>query len=208
MSVPSDGDRIYPKFKRLILGFVVLTTFAHAQSLQETFDWMGSTLRPTEGNNYFIHHPYSQPYPKDWLGQLINPFHKEVIGSFSHDQCQVKLSVNVIDNDMGLLFGKQLYETETDTFNLRDIDPNTIQIVNSCEPWDTNDGKVTPTNCEDVAGLTLEFRTTNAKPTIHRESVSSSYKSEYGIWEVAHDPENSLDKLCKEMPGSERPRQP
>ena len=175
---------------------------AKAPTLQETFDWMTNTLHSGEGNNWYIHHPYRQPYPRDWTEKEINPYHEETITKFSHDGCQVKFVINTIDNDMGILLGKQLSGVETDTFNLKDIDPATIKVTNSREPFDTANGKQTPYNCEDDAGLEMEFKTRNAQPLIHRESVSSGYKSRYGEWQVKNDPKHSLDEMCKKMPGN------
>jgi hypothetical protein len=176
--------------------------FAWGQSLQETFDWMTNTLRPSEGNNWYIHHPDRQPYPKEWVEKEINPYHQEIIESFSHDNCRVQFVVDVIDNDMGFSMGKQFDETETDTVDLSTIDPNTIKVTDSCESMDTPFGRVTPWNCEDEAGLQMQFKTRNAQPTIHREGVSSGYKSRYGYWQVSHEPKDSLDQMCKEFPGN------
>lgn len=165
-------------------------------TLQETFDWMTSTLRPSEGNNWYIHRPYSQPYPKQWIEEDINPFHQEIIKEISHDKCRMRVVVDVIDNDMGTLLGLQLYETETDTFELKDIDPSTIKVTNSCEPIETATGKTAPFNCDDEAGLQMEFGTRNAQPSIHREGVNSSYQSQHGI----KKPVNGIDQLCKADP--------
>ena len=100
---------------------------AKPASLQDTFNWMTNTLRSGESNNSYIHHPYRQPYSKEWIDKEINPYHEEIITQFSHEGCQVKLVVNVIDNDMGVLLGKQFSEIETDTFDLKNIDPHNNQ---------------------------------------------------------------------------------
>jgi hypothetical protein len=181
---------------------IMLTGAMQAQSLSETFDWMTNTLRPSEGNSWYIHHPTPQPYPKDWVDKQINPYHQEIIRTFSHDSCKVTFVVSVIDNDMGLLLGKYIDETQTDTFDLSTIDPNTIKVTNSCEPIDTPTGKATPWNCTDDAGLQMEFKTRNAKPTIRRESVESSHESAYGLWKDDHEPKYSRKQMCKDFPNN------
>ena len=75
-------------------------------------------------------------------------------------------------------------------------------MTDSCESFDTPQGRETPWNCEDDAGLQMEFKTQNAQPLIHRERVSSGHKSSYGEWKAGHDPKNSLDAMCKIVPGN------
>jgi hypothetical protein len=186
----------------LVISALVIGASAQQPSLQETFDWISNTLQPSEGNNWYIHHPFEQPYPQRWVTEQINPYHKEIITDFSHDGCRVRFVVEVIDNDSPFLFGKQLAVTSTDTFDLKDIDPTTIKVTNSCEPMETDNGQMEPYNCKDVAGLQMEFKTRNSQPAIHREEVGSGYKSEHGRWQDEHHDKNSLDALCKDMPGS------
>lgn len=185
----------------LILGLTLcLSAGAQQPSLQETFDWIANTLQPSEGNNWYIHHPFKQPYPKQWVTEEINPFHKEAITAFSHEGCRVKFVVESIDNDMPFLLGKQVSVTSTDTFDLKDIDPTTIRVIDSCAPIDTNDGQMEPYHCEDTAGLQMEFKTRNSQPAIHREEVSSGYKSKHGRWQDEHHDKDRLAALCKDMP--------
>ena len=185
--------------KRIVLLITILAaSFAQAQSpsLDETFNWMSSTLRSSEGNNWFVHHPHTHPYPKNWENDGIDPFHQEIIKEFSHDGCRVKVTVDVIDNDMVFLFGLTVSEMDTDTFDLKDIDPTTIKISNSCEPIETSIGKVEPLNCEDSAGLQVEFKTRDAQSLIHRESVNSSSLNVYGLRKEI----KGLDAICKGQP--------
>lgn len=185
-----------------LLLLLILNNVASAQSLQETFDWMTSTLKPSEGNNWYIHHPNQRPYPKDWEEKEIDPFHLERIELFSHNACEITLKVRVVDSDMGFLLGRQIYETDTDTFDLSAIDPMTIKITNACVPVDTPSGKLKPWNCEDEIGLQIEFRTRNAKPAIHHEVVASSGYSPYDLWQEIHNPKMSKRQFCKDFPGN------
>jgi hypothetical protein len=166
-------------------------------SLVETFEWMANTLKPTEGNNVVIHRPNKRPYPKDWEDKGIDPYHSEVITNFSHEGCHVKFDVDVTDSDMGLLLGKYLVEHDVDTFDLKDIDPKSVRIRNSCEPFDTPNGPKTPFNCEDTQGKFVIFQTSDAKAKIHEDSSNSSGKSVYGWNQVRDHAKNNLDEMCE-----------
>jgi hypothetical protein len=191
------------RIKRLtLLTISVAAGLCQAQStkspsLTETFDWMANTLKPTEGNNVVIHRPYERPYPKDWVDKGLDPYHSEVIKSFSHEGCHVTFNVDVTDNDPGLSFGKYFVEHDVDTFDLKDIDPESIRIQNSCKPFDTSSGPISPRNCEDTQGKRVEFRTSDAKPRIHEESSNSSAKSAYGWNQVLNHAKYNLDEMCE-----------
>lgn len=186
----------------LLIGSVVAQQPTSSPSLQETFDWMTNTLRSDEGNNWYIHHPYRQPYTKEWTDKGINPYHQETIEEFSHQGCQVRFVVNTVDNDMGTLLGRRFLGMETDTFNLKDVDPASIKVTNSCEPLDTTQGKRPTYNCEDEAGLQMEFKTRNAQPLFHRETVTSSRNSDFGEWRVKNDSEHTkfVSDVCTKTP--------
>ena len=184
----------------LLIGSVVAQQPTSSPSLQETFDWMSNTL---EG--WFVHHPYLRPYTKEWADKGINPYQQKIISEFSHQGCQVKFVVDTTDNDyLEDVLGRQLSYTETDTFNLKDIDPNTIKIRNSCEPHDTTQEKQTEDNCEDEAGLIMEFETRNEHPLIYRETVISSGNSAFGNWRVKNDPERAkfAKDICRTEPNN------
>ena len=177
-------------------------------SLVETFEWMANTLKPTEGNNVVIHRPYERPYAKDWVDEGIDPYHSEVITNFSHEDCRVKFEVDVTDNDPVLLFGKHLVEHDVDTFDLKDIDPKSVRIQNSCEPVNTPNGPTTPFNCENTQGKFVIFQTSDAKPRIHEESNNSSGKSLYGLNQVRKHAEYNLDEMCEASISNEGARNP
>ena len=177
-------------------------------SLVETFEWMTNTLKPTEKNNVVVHRPFKRPYPKNWEDNGIDPYHSEVITNFSHEDCHVRFDVDVTDNDMGLLIGKYFIEHNEDTFDLKDIDPKSIRIQNSCEPVDTPDGPITPFNCEDTQGKVVLFRTSDAKAKIHEEVSNSSGKSVYGWNQVRNHAKNNLDEMCKAMTANGGERNP
>jgi hypothetical protein len=171
---------------------------ANSPSLAETFEWIGNTLKPSEGNNTFTHRPTPRPYVKDWVDQEIDPYHTESIVGFSHDGCRVTFDVEMVDNDMGFLLGKYFLYHGVDTFDLKDIDPQSVHIQNSCEPVATSSGPVEPWNCEDTQGKIIVFQTVDAKPKIHEEGSGSSGKSSYGLWGVRHHMKLNLDEMCKE----------
>jgi hypothetical protein len=167
-------------------------------SLTETFDWMANTLKASEGNTALTHRPTPRPYVKEWIDKQIDPYHTERITGFSHDGCRVTFDVEMIDNDMGFLLGKYFLYHAVDTFDLKDIDPQSVRIQNSCEPVTTSSGPVEPWNCEDAQGKVVAFQTTDAKPKIHEEGSGSSGKSNYGHWGVRTHMKLNLDEMCKE----------
>src|ERR1039458_3125056 len=132
-------------------GFLLpmLQAQTNSPSLVDTFDWMANTLKPSEGNATFTHRPTPRPYVKDWVDKEIDPYHSESIAGFSHDGCRVTFDVEMVDNDMGFLLGKYFLYDSVDTFDLKDIDPQSVRIQNSCEPVATSSGPVEPLNCED-----------------------------------------------------------
>jgi hypothetical protein len=206
------GDSV----KRFLLLLLVMPAggqVAHAPvkqkpSLVETFEWMKNTLKPTEGNNVVIHRPFSRPYPKDWEDKGMDPYHSEVITNFSHEDCHVRFDVDVTDNDMGLLLGKYLVEHEVDTFDLKDIDPKSVRIQNSCEPVDTPSGPTTPFNCDDTSSRFVIFQTSDAKAKIHEESSGSNGKSAYGLNQVRNHAKDNLDEMCEAVTANGGARNP
>lgn len=171
---------------------------AGSTSLTETFDWVANTLKPSEGNTTFTHRPNTRPYVKDWVDKEIDPYHTEKITGFSHEGCHVMFEVVTIDNDMGLLLGKTFFHRAVDTFDLKDIDPESIRIQNSCEPVETPSGPVEHWNCKDTQGKIVELRAADAKPKIREEGTASSMQSNYGRWGVRHHMKYNLDEMCKE----------
>jgi hypothetical protein len=192
----------------LFFALIVLTTsLVHAQSLEETFDWMTNTLKPAEGNNTAVHRPFTKPYPQDWVRDDLDPYHSETIKRFSHEGCRVEFDVDVVDNDGAFLFGRYFIEHDADTFDLKDIDPSSIRIEDACASVDTPSGPTKPWNCEDWQGKFLIFRTSNAKAKIHEELSGSSGKSMYSYHHKNEDGHTKTigddsDELCKEMPGN------
>jgi hypothetical protein len=180
----------------LMLGVPVFCQTTPSPSMTETFDWMTNTLKLSEGNTTFTHRPTARPYVKDWLDKEIDPYHAETIEKFTHDGCRVTFEVEMIDNDMGFLLGKYFLYHAVDTFDLKDIDPQSVRIQNSCAPVTTPSGPVEPWNCEDTQGKIVVFQTRDAKPTIHEEGSGSSGKSNYGIWGVQHHMKFNLDEMC------------
>jgi hypothetical protein len=170
----------------------------NSPSLEDTFDWMTNTLKRSEGNNTFTHRPTPRPYVKDWVDNQIDPYHTETIAEFSHDGCRVTFDVEMDDNDMGTLLGKYFLYYAVDIFDLKDIDPQSVLVQNSCEPVETPDGPVEPWNCEDTQGRIVVFQTADAKLKIHQEGSSSSGKSNYGRWGVRTHMKYNLDAMCKE----------
>ena len=193
------------RFFNLLFAVASVSIACHSQqgqqthpepSLQETFDWMTNTLKPAEGNVSVIHRPYQRPYPKDWVEERIDPYHSEVIAKFFHDGCRVEFDVEVTDNDMGLLLGKHFVMHDVDTFDLKDIDPKSVHVLDSCAPLDTPQGSTTPYNCEDTQGKFVIVQPSNAKATIHEESSGASWKSEYR----PKDGGKVTDELCNAQP--------
>jgi hypothetical protein len=180
------------------ISLLALQAQTNSPSLTDTFDWMANTLKPTERNNVFTHRLTPRPYVKDWVDKEIDPYHTERISGFSHDGCRVTFNVEIIDNDMGMLLGKYFVFSSADTFDLKDIDPKSIRIQNSCEPVETSSGPVEPWNCGDSQGKIVVFQTVDAKPSIHEEGSASSGKSNYGLWGVTHHTKYNLDEMCKE----------
>ena len=183
---------------RKLLAVVVTATISatlsceangQSPSLQETLSWMANTLRPQEGNAIYTLKPRLES--QDNLNKRIDSYHTELISDFSYTGTKVTFKVTVTDNDMGLLLGLSLVETDAETFDLADIDPTTIQaIANDCRYCKPDKLQVT-------------FRARNARPAIHRESVSSSTYTEYEFWQEQHEYEMSRKALCKQMPDNE-----
>jgi len=65
-----------------------------------------------------------------------------------------------------LLLGKHFIEHAVDTFDLGDIDPNSIRIENSCEPFETPTGQATGLNCDDEQGKFVIFPAQYAVPAL------------------------------------------
>lgn len=175
-------------------------------SLQETLNWMQNTLKPSEGNNTVSHRPFPQPYKPDWVRDNLDPYHSESITKFSYTGCRVEFDVDVTDNDI-VSFGIVSIGHDVDTFDLKDIDPNSIQIEDSCAPVNTPEGPTKPWNCEDKQGKFVIFKTANAEAKIHEESSGYIGRSLYSLYHKdEHDPKKTtgdvLDELCKGMPGN------
>jgi hypothetical protein len=181
-----------------MLRIPIFSQTAPTPSLAETFDWMANTLKPSERNNSFTHYPTPHKYVQKWIDEEINPFHRETIENFSHDGCRVTFEVEMVDNDMGFLLGKVFLFYTIDTFDLRDIDPHSVRIQDSCKPVETGSGPVEPWNCADTQGRIVVFQTVDAKAKIHEESHGSSSKSDHGYWQVNHHEKLNLDYMCKE----------
>ena len=176
-------------------------------NLQETLSWMQNTLKPSEGNNTVIHRPFPQPYVPDWVRDHLDPYHSETITKFSYTGCRVEFDVDVTDNDMGFSLGIVSFERDVDTFDLKDIDPNSIHVEDACSPVATPSGPTQPRNCGDEQGKFVIFKTSNAEAKIHEESSGYVGKSLYSHYHKDEDdPKKTkgdvLDELCKGMPGN------
>lgn len=182
----------------MLLSLRVLSQTAPVPPLAETFDWMDNTLKPSERNNSFSHYPTARPYAKQWIDESIDPYHSETIEHFSHDGCRVTFNIEMVDNDMGLLLGKVFYYHAVDVFDLKDIDPESIRIQDSCKPVETPSGAASPWNCSDEQGKIVIFQTVDAKPKINEGGHASSSKSMHGYWQVEHHAKLNLDYMCKE----------
>jgi len=99
---------------------------------------------------------------------------------------------------MGFLLGKHFMMHAVDSFNLKDIDPNSISIENACEPFETSAGPSTGWNCEDKQGKFLIAKTVNSESKIHEESTGLSWKSGY----TPEDGGKLVEQLCKKLPGN------
>lgn len=200
-------SRQYRLILILTAGIVPRTDLLCAQtmpgpSLAETVEWMANTLKASEGNNAVVHRPTPRPYPKKWVEEKIDPYHSEVITSFSHHACRVEFDVDILDNDIFPLMGKYTLDQIVLTFDLTDLDPESVSIQNSCAPVETSSGPVEPWNCEDIQGKFVIFRTSDARPKIRQESFYSSGKSGHGFYQVGIHAKNNLDQMCKEFPGN------
>jgi len=182
----------------MLLSICVVSQTVPGPSLAETFEWMDNTLKPNERNNSFTHYPTARPYVKQWIDESIDPYHSETIENFSHDGCRITLHIEMVDNDMGLLLGKVFYYRAVDTFDLKDIEPDSIRIEESCKSVETPSGPEKPWNCADEQGKIVVFQTVDAKPKIHEEGHASSSKSMHGYWQVGHHVKLNLDYMCKE----------
>ena len=157
--------------------------------LQDTLSWIANTLQPQEGNAvYTIKPPFES---EDNAKKGIDSYHTEFISEFSHTGTKVTFKVIVTDNDMGLLFGLCLVETQVETFDLADIDPTSIKTT-ACDGLYCKPDK-----------LQVAFQTRNARPVIHRESISSSTYTAYERWQEEHENEMSRKALCEQMPNNE-----
>lgn len=166
-------------------------------SLQETFDWMSSTLQPSEGNNSVTHRPFERPYTQGWKKKNIDPYYTETISKFDRRACQVELDVDHVENDMWPEIGRVFSVNFKYTFNLKNLDPESIHIKDSCMPIQTADGPDEPWNCQDQQGKFIELKTANAKAEIHKEATTSAYKSKYGLQEYKWEPKAvTWDGMC------------
>jgi hypothetical protein len=174
-----------------ILSLLIAAVVQEPQSpsLKDTFDWIAATLSPQEGNAIYVIKPRFESQAN--AEKRIDTYHNEIISEFSHIGTKVKFKVTVTDNDMGLLLGLRLEETQVETFDLSDIDPTTVKAVaNDC------------LYCKPDK-LQVSFHTRNARPLIHRESVSSSTYTVYEFWQEKHEYDVSRKALCANMPTNE-----
>ena len=175
--------RIMKLFTLIFIG-LMLGNHAVAQSLTETFDWMSNTLKPGEGNGVGINRPFPRS-AKD-IATGLDMYNSETITGFSHTGCHVEFDVAVANNDE-ILEGKHFDFPEVDTFDLKDIDPNTVIVAGIDIAWgEGNRGKV------------VVFRTSNAKPVIHVESSSQTSTSDYG--NLNPDVRKNFAEMCKGEP--------
>jgi hypothetical protein len=197
------GQEMGHKVKALI-AVLILSTAALGQSgpsLRETFEWITNTLQPSEGNNSVTHRPFDRPYTKDWQDRGIDPFHAETLSKISHNNCQVKIDVDTVDNDMVFEIGRVFSSHYINTFNLRDIDPASIHIDNACAPIESPNGPAEPWNCRDEQGKFIIFKTANLVPKIHEEVTTSAGKSMFGFHQSKWDKEEvTWEGMCKSFP--------
>ena len=178
----------------ILIGLALCLT-AGAQSLQETFDWMTNTLKPTEGNNFGIHRPWVRG--RDDIRDNIDAYNSETITKFSYVGCQVEFNVDVFNHDM-VLMGKWYDRPEVDSFNLKDIDPDSVIIAGADLVW-----------ADDMEEHVVVFKTTNAQPKIHGEVTASSGQTGYARSHKETDSKGVVktwgegnDELCKAEPGN------
>jgi len=182
----------------------LLAILCHAQqgqqaqtepSLQETFEWMTNTLKPTEGNNVGVHHPFPKTAANGQDG--LDIYDGEIITGFSHTGCQVEFDVDVMNNDE-VMIGRRLDWHEVDTFDLKDIDPTSVRVAGEGLVW-----------ADDIRGRVVVFKTTDAKPKIHAETTSSSRKTAYAFLHKEKNAKGRVvttgdidDEICKAEPGN------
>jgi hypothetical protein len=168
--------------------FVSATLFAQqtsGPSLNETFEWMTNTLKPSEGNGLLIHRPSNDVSVTGKPDLYV----KEAITEFEHDACSVTVKYDWVENDINVA-GMQNTVHYVDTFNLKDIGPDSILIPDMCSDpslW----------NCEDRQGHYVRFKPTNARPLIHEHSSAEGGRSWYGATDQRGQ---ELDQLCKKFP--------
>jgi hypothetical protein len=167
---------------------------AQAESLNETLDWMSNTLKPAERNNYYVHRTYSNR-SKEEIENGVDPRVMERITRFSHNSCSVTVET-YFETDDTVIPGQCHRENDTLLFDLGDIDPQTISIEDSCKPLAPGWGA--PSNCGEMQGTQVNFKTRDAKPNIHVESIASGGKT----MSCSRKNSDAIDEVCRKDPGN------
>lgn len=156
----------------IILGlgaFVGYRVFAKHRDLQETLSWMDQTYNPHEGGES---HGWEIHYTRNGNTEaVLQKFNQ----TFTHDGCKVATRVETIAEGAYV----DLPGVTTYTFNLCDIDPNsiTIKTYDFHHPWnDCSDPEAAKSNEFACDSAVVTFATANDAGTISDDTVRTYTK--------------------------------
>jgi hypothetical protein len=142
--------------------------FTKHRELQETLTWMYQTYNPHEGgesHGWEIHYTWNGHTEE--VSQKYNQ-------TFTHDGCKMVTRIETMaEGDYVELPGVSTY-----TFNLRDIDPNSIALktYDLHRTYDCSDPEEVKAHDLSCDSAQISFRTTNDAGTINEERVRTFTK--------------------------------
>jgi hypothetical protein len=155
----------------VILGFCSYfgyRAFTKHHELQETLTWLDETYNPHEGGD---NHGSEIHYT--WNGNT-EEVSQEFNQTFTHDGCKVVTRIETMAEGVYV----DLPSVTTYTFNLCDIDPNsiTIKTYDLHHAWDCSDPEAVKANELTCDSAEVFFATINDTGTINEEKVTTFTK--------------------------------
>jgi hypothetical protein len=160
-----------------VVAALLLTSLRRSRDLGETLSWMDQTYNPHEGGeNFGQGHGVETHYLAD-RNSGTEQITEEYRTNFSHDGCRVAIHNETMP--VGIM--KDTFGSTTYTFNLRDIDPDSIKIrvydfhkdIGGCD--DPNEVNLFQLNCSNAE---VEFSTRDGATSVEEDSHTTFAKLE------------------------------
>lgn len=154
--------------RAICIALSVTLTACHKEkgpSLSETLSWMDQTYNPHEGTDFG--HGKGTELHYDTHGEVWEAFNE----SFTHDGC--KVTIHFETEPRGVR--KDMHGTNLETFNLCDIDPQSIKVStfdSHADVFDCSDPEEVQLHRLNCDQAEVTFSTHNTASAIDEESVT------------------------------------